>query len=374
MEPNINQNASLSLHWKEIYSLAALSSAVAFSWIAYHEYQPHLLEQFNLQELSLFLIVTKAVVLVVIPPIAGWLSDYILRKTGKFLMVFSVGIGITAMAFMAVASIIDAGALGQFKGILPIMLVIWLISMNMFISPALSMIESFAPSNKLPIAVAFLFFTTQLIYALEPVFIKLVLFLGDTLTFVGGGILIGVLGYVFQRVSSDELGERHKAALEKSKLPLTARITLSIIAVGFVLGSGSAFLAEYIPHKSNALLFASSGYGAFYSFGLLGLAAIIALAAGGYVAKQGYTKFLSISIKLLAASIVLILLPDLPVFFTGGTILLAVSFGLLSTSALPFAINNLSPRNLALGVGIFIGASYVVEGLLEYLIATGHLF
>ncbi len=74
---------SISLRWKEIYSLAALSAAVSISWIAYHEYQPHLLDKFGLNELSLFLIVTKGIVLVIIPPIAGWIADVILKKTSQ---------------------------------------------------------------------------------------------------------------------------------------------------------------------------------------------------------------------------------------------------------------------------------------------------
>ena len=77
-------STSISLRWPEIYSLAALSAAVSISWIAYHEYQPHLLERFGLQDLSLFLVISKGIVLVIIPPVAGWIADVILRKTGKF--------------------------------------------------------------------------------------------------------------------------------------------------------------------------------------------------------------------------------------------------------------------------------------------------
>ena len=165
------------LRWPEVYSLAALSAAVAISWIAYHEYQPQLLEKFNFGELAVFLVVAKGVVLVVVPPLAGWLTDVVLKRSGKSFVIFSVGIGVTAMVFMSIASII--GPLAQIKEVLPYLIVMWLVAMNIFISPAISMIDSFAPSEKLPIVVGFLFLVTELVYALEPLVVELVQFFGD---------------------------------------------------------------------------------------------------------------------------------------------------------------------------------------------------
>jgi MFS family permease len=357
----------IALKWKEIYSLSALSAAVAFSWIAYHEYQPHLLQKFEFQELGLFLVITKAIVLVVVPPLAGWLSDALMRKTGKFMMVFSVGIGVTAMAFMVVATIIGAGPLSQIKWLLPYLIVIWLIAMNIFTSPALTMLEGFAPAQKLPVAVAFLFFATQMIYSLEPVLIELILFLGYTLTFIGGGILIAGLGYLFHKVSSDEVSERRKMILQQETAPISFNTIVAIVFVGLVFGTGNAFLVEYIPSKASDLYSETSSFGNYLSFGLLGLAAIVALTLGGYVSKSGPNKFLSRSIQFVAAGLLIVILGNSPTVFLVGSILLALAFGLMSTCALPFALNNLSLLHLGLGVGAFIGASYVVEGILEQL-------
>lgn len=36
------------LKWREVYSLALLNAAVVISWIAYHEYQPVLMEKWKL--------------------------------------------------------------------------------------------------------------------------------------------------------------------------------------------------------------------------------------------------------------------------------------------------------------------------------------
>ncbi|MEO1257050.1 MAG: hypothetical protein AAFY41_19525, partial [Bacteroidota bacterium] len=131
-----------TLKWREVYSLAALNAAVVISWIAYHEYQPVLMEKIGITHLVDFLIIAKAIILVTIPPIAGWLSDKILQKNGKYLIIFTVGIGATAMVFMVVASLISTHHLMDVQTILPFMIVMWLICMNLFVSPANSMIEA----------------------------------------------------------------------------------------------------------------------------------------------------------------------------------------------------------------------------------------
>ena len=198
----IQQSAEKELKWKEVYSLAALNAAVVISWIAYHEYQPVLIEKFDFTSLKSFLLIAQAVILVTIPPLAGLLADRIMKKSGKFFTIFTIGIGVTAMVFMVVATIIGAGPLSSVKPLLPFMIIIWLVAMNLIISPANSMIEAFAPAQKLPVVMGVLFLVTELIYALEPAVVGLVHFFGDTLTFVVGGILIAGTGFLFHYVSS----------------------------------------------------------------------------------------------------------------------------------------------------------------------------
>jgi hypothetical protein len=64
-----------STNWSQIYALAALNAAVVISWIAYHNYQPKLLEKFEFTALSNFLTMAQALVLIVIPPLAGFVAD-----------------------------------------------------------------------------------------------------------------------------------------------------------------------------------------------------------------------------------------------------------------------------------------------------------
>ncbi len=113
-----------TLKWREVYSLGALNVAAVISWIAYHEYQPVLMQNLGITHLIDFMLIAKAIVLVTIPPIAGWLQDKILQRNGKFLIVFTVGIGATAMVFMVVATLIGTSHIMDVSNIVPFMIVI----------------------------------------------------------------------------------------------------------------------------------------------------------------------------------------------------------------------------------------------------------
>ncbi|MEP2025253.1 hypothetical protein, partial [Reichenbachiella sp.] len=325
------------IKWPEIFSLGALNVSVVISWIAYHEYQPILLENFSFDHLSDFLIVSKAIILVMIPALAGLLADYLLGKNGKFFTLFTVGIGATAMIFMIVASVIGAGPVGALKPFLPYMIILWLISMNLFISPAYSMIEAFAPAQKLPIVMGFLFLVTELVYALEPLVVGLVQFFGDTLTFIVGGILISASGYFFHKISSDEVISRKKELLEAKTKPQSFISYVAILVVGLALGIGKAFLVEYIPASFETTFPDIGNAGSYISFGLLGFSAILAFAISKKVAIWNTQKVLSASLIIMGVGVLVLLLSSsLSVSIAGG-IITAIGFSTLNISGLPFA-------------------------------------
>ena len=357
-----------TLKWREVYSLAALNVAVVISWIAYHEYQPHLVERFALGSLTDFLIVTKAIVLVLVPPIAGLLADQIMKKSGKFFIVFTVGIGATAMIFMVVATIIGAGPLSSIEAALPIMIVLWLISMNLFISPATSMIEAFAPAQKLPVVMGFLFLTTELIYALEPLVVELVHLFGDTLTFIVGGILISGTGYLFHRVSSDEVLARKKELLSLPTKTLSVAGFITIIVVGLQLGLGKALLVEFFPENIETKFVGYAEHANYITFGLLGFAAILAFFAGFMIQNAKLERVLIIAFAIQFVGIMVIVLSNTFYLTIAGAVVTAGAFSFINVSGLPFALKYLSVKHITYGVGIYIGSSEIVSGILEYLL------
>ena len=363
------ETTQTKLKWPEVLSLAGLNAAVVISWIAYHEYQPVLIERYSFQDLANFLLVSKAIILVVIPPVAGWLADLILKKNGKYFTIFTVGIGATAMIFMVVATILGAGPLSSLRGILPIMIVFWLIAMNLFMSPANSMIEAFAPAHKLPIVMGVLILTTELIYALEPLVILLVQFFGDTLTFIVGGVLIGGTGYIFHRVSSNEVIQRKEDMADvKSKVNVGIGTYSAILIIALCLGLAKAVLVELLPGYLAKDFSIATETAQFVAFGLLGFSAFLSFGASFLVEKWQLDRVIVGAFILLAVGAITLLFSPAYSLALVGAIVLAVSFSLLNISGLPFAIRHLSVRNVTYGVGIYIGASEIFTGLMENLI------
>jgi MFS family permease len=182
-------STSGEIQWKQLWSLVALYASVIIGWIAYYNYQPILLHKYNFTDLTLFLFIAQGIIMVVTPPIAGLLGDRFRKSKGNRLPIISAGISAAAMVFMSVAFtlIMDPGE--TFKWILPILIVFWLASMSIFTSPAISTIDLFAPANKLPRAMAIITIVYGALYALEPVIVDLVDFLGAPLTFVVGGVI-----------------------------------------------------------------------------------------------------------------------------------------------------------------------------------------
>ncbi len=348
------------IKWNEVLSLGGLNVALAISWIAYLEYQPVLLQKFAVTQLASFLVVAKAIILVVVPILAGWAADRILANRGRFFVVFMIGISTTAMIFMIVASIISMGPEGALAGILPVMIVLWLISMSIFIAPAYSMIERFASGSKLPVVMGVIILVTEVIYALEPLVLQLIHLFGETLTFIVGGVLVLGTGILFQRLTSDEVYERTEMS---RKFQGTARNSYFTIAfLGLILGAGRALLVEFVSTEA-AVEFLG---GKQLSFLLLAVSALVAFTMGRKVSKLGTGKFMPAALITLAISgLISFFGISMTWIFIPAVVITSVSLGLSHLCALPYAFGKLTPKNTTIGIGIFLGASAVAEGLFE---------
>ncbi len=352
---------STRFKWAEIYSLAALNAALAISWIAYHEYQPALLQDFGLNNYDKFLMFAKASILVFIPPLSGYVADRMGSRISKQFIVYNTGITLTAIVFMIVASIIsfEPGIVGQ--KLLPVMIVLWLISMNIFYSPANSLLQLFAPQRKLPLAMAAIIFVIEGTYALEPVILQLVRTLGAGLTFFIGGILVGGTGFIFHRVSENEI-----AAIKRSEMKSPTYFG-PIMLIGLLIGLGHALLREYIPHVLAAELEVDSS---FLSSLYLVSAAAASVGFSFIVIKLGIIRSLKNGVPVFLAAVILLFIPGIPVLGTGIVIALAYSF--LNVCGLPYVLTHARPHEIITAVGIFFGATEIFDAIFEiYLNSNG---
>ncbi|MFY8036884.1 MAG: MFS transporter [Cyclobacteriaceae bacterium] len=363
----MNTPQSTSTNWKQIYSLMALNAAIVLSWIAYHNYQPKVLEIFHFQELSFFLVIAQALILVFIPPLAGIIADRVIQSGGNRFVVFTVGISVTAMVFMCVAFTIGTATTINLTSALPFMIVVWLISMNIFHSPANSMLELFAPAKELPAAMAMMVITTELLYAFEPLIVGFVDTIGPVPTFALGGVLLIVTGYFFKTNtrSLSLVREYHESKNTRTDFFL-------VLAAGLVLGLATALFKNYLPQKMenvfeamrhDGIQIAISG-SMVISFGLV-VAALAAWPFSKLVDRIGTEK--SLQYGLAGAFIVL-----LPSFFIGNvyalimiTLLTAPFISYATVAGFPYALGKLSAKNVTLGAGIFFGSVELADGIMN---------
>lgn len=352
-----------TVNWSQIYALAGLNAAVVISWIAYHNYQPKVLEKFAFTELANFLTIAQAIVLVLIPPIAGYIGDIVIRKGGNHFLVFTIGAGVTAMTFMAVA-FSATGVVPQLRSVLPIMIVIWLISMNIFHSPANSLLEMFAPARELPMIMSVIALTTELLYGIEPIVVLIIDYIGAVFTFVTGGVLLVITGYFFRKTTATMSFKRSEESLSREDnflLVILAGLGFglvdSLITHGTTLSSwfGNRFsILSISPDTNNYIICA-----------ILITAAFATIPASKIVNTDNIAKILFIA--LVACLVLCGLLYAVTHVWVSLLlcVLLGVLFSVVAVTAFPYAISHISVRNITLGTGLFYGSFKIVDAVLS---------
>jgi MFS family permease len=360
------REAEMSIQWKQLWSLAALYGSIVIGWIAYENYQPRLLLQFNFTDFAFLLLAAQGVILVVTPMIAGRLGDKYRFEKGHRLPIISSGISFAAMVFMAVAFTLLGNPGEVFRWILPVLIVCWLIAMSIFTSPALSTVELFTPIDKLPHAMAILTITGNLIYALEPVIVDLIDYLGAPITFMLGGVVTFASGYALKKNSLGLF--RQSGNAEAGSVGTKGRRSPYelIFFMGLSLGIATAILFDIFPpvlqHKLGALL---SLDGKFILVSILVLSAVMSWPMSHLADRYGIGRLFWISILGLALTATGILYLNFAPFLLSLVVLYTMTFTSLSVVSLPLAISRASAREKVFCVGIFFSGAAVPDAVLQ---------
>lgn len=356
------------IHWKQLWSLAALYGSVVIGWIAYENYQPKLLEKFYFTQYALPLAIAQGIILIVTPPIAGRLGDRYRFEKGHRLPIITSGISFAAMIFMAVAFTLLGNPGEILRWVLPVLIMCWLIAMSVFTSPALSTLELFTPVDKLPRAMAVLTIVSNLLYALEPVIVDLIDFLGAPLTFIMGGVAVFISGYFLQKHSlalfrvneGREMETPVEAAPVKSKLPL-------IFCLGLSFGIPTTFLFNFLP--GIVVRQATSMIGTvdvkIVLVGLLLLSAVFSLPVTALTNRLGVSKSLGVSIVVVALSAAMMTGASIGMVMITMAILFMAAYAWLSVSSLPLAISLANSQSKVFCVGIFFSGVALPEAIIQ---------
>lgn len=382
--------SSSSLKWSQIRALIALDVSILISWIVYHQFQPELVRRFGFTELGFGLLLVQVLVLVLTPPMAGWLADRMVARGKTRLPVINIGINVVAMVFLAVAVTIFTEPGGFFRWLFPVLMVLWLISMNIFHSPAISTVEMFVPEHRLPSVMALLAVSMDAAQALEPSVVDLATDIGAPLTFGLGGALVFGTGWWFVRSfgklkSEDQPVETHDHHHhhdhshdghhhdhghdhhhDHDHAPERSNFFL-VFFQGIILGVGTAFFFNVFPDWAEGQLsfVGNSGIRGSYFVSLLALlAALVAWPMARLVENQSWRLMAEV-----ATLFMVFLLVGLS--FSTGWIALCMyllfppTLSILMVTLLPLALGNLTPAHKIFGVGLFFSGVEVANGLLD---------
>ncbi|OJJ15180.1 hypothetical protein BKI52_39640 [marine bacterium AO1-C] len=373
---NSNVLHNQNVQWRQVWSLVALDLAIVISWIAYHKYQPELLKQFRFDQFKFQLALVQGLILFATPPIAGWFADRARRKGSGHLPVVTVGINFVSMIFMVVAVTIWTNPSGLVRLMFPLMIVLWLVFMNIFHSPAISTLEMFVPTEKLPQVMAIFAVITDVAASLEPSIIDLISIFGAPVTFAVGGVLVFGSGIWLQRTlrSFEPIGEDasvqegSETAIKKSRFDV-------VIIVGLFLGLATMFFFELFPQMTEqklSFLSADGFKGSYFTSALIAFSAVLSYPLSLWaqrfsVVKAAWAGGIGFVITLLmilttSGNIALI-----------GFVLYPVFFAIMSVTFLPIAFVSLSSRQKVLGVGLFFSGIQLASSVVEAMQAGGFL-
>jgi MFS family permease len=362
------------IEWKQLWSLAALYGSIVIGWIAYHRYQPKLLNQFNFTEFTLALITVQGIVLVLTPPIAGRIGDRFRFKQGQGhrLPIISSGISFAAMIFMAVAFTLLGNPGEVFRWILPILIVLWLISMSIFTSPALSTLELFTPVDKLPRAMAILTIVGNLIYSLEPVIVDLIDYLGAPITFMLGGVVVFVSGYALKKNSLSLFNNKAQRPRTEFKFDTQRSNYLYILIMGIALGLSTTVLFNYFPDLlQTSLSDVTNLEGKWLIVLVLFVTAMLSLPVSNCVSRLGTYKSFWWSFLVNSIALILLFLTNSAALTLPVLLIYTVSFTVLSISSLPLAIEKANYYEKVFCVGIFFSGVELPDAIVEVIQAMG---
>lgn len=357
----------LSIEWKQLWSLTALYASVVIGWIAYQNYQPKLLIKFSFTEFAFLLTVTQGIILVVTPMIAGRIGDRYRFERGSRIPVISAGMSFAAMIFMAVAFTLLGNPGEIFKWVLPVLIVLWLIAMSIFTSPALSTIETFMPVDKLPRAMAVLTVVGNLLYALEPVIVDIIDYLGAPVTFITGGVIVFLSGYALKKNSLTLFNSTESKTQAAFKLDTQKSEYGYILFLGIVLGIATAMLFEIFPGVMGdklSVLF-TGGNTKIIAVGILIISAILCVPFSSMVTTYGLRKSFWVSTVVTMLAILGILVFQSPLVVLLMTAIFAIGFSALSVSSLPLALGKANYYQKVFCVGIFFAGVELPDTIIE---------
>ncbi len=229
-----------------LISALVLHAVVLICWVAYSFYQPIIFEDFGLHTLTTTYLSIQNVLLVIIPIASGYITDRYLIRKGKVIISLMLSVMITACLFLSIAGIFLNNA-QSIHPLIPVLMLFWVVSMNMFYNPGLSLLSQTARQTGWAYASAITGSVTDITFAIIGFLIIFFRSLGHIYTFAAGALLVLLAGIYFYRshrnheIIPDSIKDREP-------------IHFSILAITAFVGIGLGYVHfKILHHMSNDL-------------------------------------------------------------------------------------------------------------------------
>lgn len=366
----MTDSSSSRVLWIQVGALALVQGAIALAWVLYNLYLVTLLTQAGLSAaLAAVLLVIENVLAAVMEPLMGSLSDRMQAWVGTRFPFVALGVVLTILCFLVLPSVAIAGADNPLmRSLLPVVLVLWALSMAVFRSPALSLLGRYAMGSSLPQAASVLTLVGGVAGAMGPLAGGWISGLGAQTAFGIGSVVLLLAAVTLWRVRPDQSVSASPEGEAQGGPPNfwgALRSLLPSLAFIFGTGAGITFgfrtlmtnfpkiLASQVP-DTNAKLILGSIFVAL---------ALTALPAGRWARKLGNRR------AIVAGTVAM-------AFFCGVTawahsagvamllaICLGASFSLVSNGTLPFALSMVPADKGGLGTGIYFSGAAVASSV-----------
>ncbi len=176
--------------------VVALQAALQLAWIVYRAYQPELLRAHGFAGWLLPLALLPGFLGLLIEPLSGALSDRWSRRGRGRLLPITLAVAAAGLIFLAVVGLLQAGIpasqLWLSSGLLPVLMVLWVLAVQASASPNLAQLNEAISLRELPRAAALLTLVQGLIGASAAALAAGALRLGPAFTFLLGALVLGL--------------------------------------------------------------------------------------------------------------------------------------------------------------------------------------
>ncbi|BAB78077.1 MFS transporter [Anabaena sp. FACHB-709] len=347
-------NTRPEILWRQVWGLAALLAAIIFSWMAYKFYQPRILEELEFVGLVGWLGIWQGLLIAVIEPMIGGLSDRIQQRLGSRLPMISLGVVLAGVIFVAVSLLVQQNLPIGIRWVVPVLMTVWVIAIIIFRAPAIALLTQFAPKSELPQANAVLVFVLGLIGAINPVLNICLDNMGASITFLVGAIALILAAYIMQLFTP-----KHSLHISSLNSEPTVKTPVQMFILIFIIGLGTGIelnlLLSIFPQVLQIQL--PNLTVEFIASAMLLVSAIVSVPLGDWTAQLGANKSMLLGLGAMTALMGLALLNDSDKLAIAFILAFGISFSLVFISMIPLVLSKVHPSRAGLGTGLYFGGS-----------------